>query len=212
MNKIAILGAGGHAKVIIDTVKQMGSFEIIGIFDRDNSLHGSYLLDIEVLGGDELLLNKYDPGNVKLVNAIGTIKASNIRENLYKKFKKSGFSFATIIHPSSYISPTAKIQEGVQILAKAIVQTDAIIEANVILNTGSIVEHDCVINSHTHIAPSATLSGSVFIGSNCHIGTGSTIIQGIRLGNDITVGAGAVVCKSFDNMETLKGIPAAPNE
>lgn len=207
MKKILIIGAGGHAKVLIDALLVSGH-KIEGILDQDKKLHGKSVLGIKVLGGDELLEKKYPKDQTILVNGVGSISDTEVRQKIFSNFKKKGFEFMTVIHPSSVIAKSAKLGEGVQVLALSFIGADSTIGANVIVNTKVSIDHDCDIAAHVHLAPGVTLSGLVEIGEAAHIGTGASVIQAVTIGKHSLVAAGAVVVSDVANKKQVAGVPA----
>lgn len=207
MNKpVIIIGAGGHAKVLIDTLKLSG-VEIIGILDALPETKGLSVFGVEVLGNDERL-SAFDTGSIELVNAVGSVSQPVVRKQVFDMSKIRGFRFATVIHPSAVISPHTELAEGVQIMAGAVVQPGCRVGCNVIINTRASVDHDCVIEDHVHIAPGVTLSGGVVVGECTHIGTGATVIQGVTIGKECHIAAGAVVIRNTNEGDVVMGIPA----
>lgn len=204
--KIIILGAGGHAKVAIDTVQSMGK-KIHGIIDKDKSSVGSQLLGISIIGDDDTLF-EFKPAEVLLVNGIGSVKSADKRTDAYLKHVKKGFRFLTLIHPSAVVAKSAVIEEGAQIMAGAILQSSVTVKANAIINTGAILDHDCEIGMHSSVSPGAVLSGNVKVGTGAHIGTGASVIQNIKIGNESLVAAGAVVIADVADRTSVRGVPA----
>lgn len=203
---IIILGAGGHAKVLIDTLQRQ-SANILGVTDPDPELHGKDVMGIPIIGNDNSIL-QYGVNDIVLVNGLGKVNRSNKRIQIYDTFKKRGYIFTRVIHRSAVISPGAYLAEGVHIMAGAIIQTLATIGVNTIINTRASVDHECIIGDHVHIAPGATISGGVEIGDSVLVGAGATIIQGIHVGASSIVGAGAVVTEDVREGVTVMGIPA----
>lgn len=203
---IIILGAGGHARVLISALK-LSKTDIMGITDLLPNKVNDHINGISVLGKDDIIL-KYSPDSILLVNAIGSVSSPEKRKDIYNKFKNYGYSFMTVVHPSATIVNEVKLGEGVQIMASSIIQTGCVIGDNSIVNTGAIVDHDCVIGAHVHVAPGAVLSGGVEVAAMVHIGTGATIIQGIKIGEGSIVGAGAVVIKDIPSGKKVAGNPA----
>ncbi len=203
---VIIIGAGGHAKVLIDALR-LQSVVILGIVDADPEKKGQELMGVKVIGNDEEVM-KYSPQQVRLVNGIGTVRVSPLRRQIFELFKKKGYEFENVIHPASIIAGDVEMLEGVQIMAGAIVQTGSRIGVNTIINTRASVDHDCQLGNHTHISPGALLSGGVVVGEEAHIGTGAVIIQGVRIGSNSLVAAGAVVTRNVQNDVTVAGLPA----
>lgn len=203
---VIVLGAGGHAKVLVDTLQRSGQ-TVLGLADANAALRGSRVLDVEVLGGDEFVL-QHRPDAVLLVNGIGSVDSMQLRSSVYDRFKQQGYEFATVIHPSAAIGSEVALGEGVQVLAGAVIQPGTIIGEDSILNTRASVDHDCRIGAHVHLAPGVVVSGGVTIGDGTHIGTGATVIQGVTIGAGCLVAAGAVVIADVSAQSRVAGVPA----
>ncbi len=201
-----VIGAGGHAKVVIDTLLA-SSAEIIGATDSNPEKIDTRILGVPVIGTDEVIL-RYKPEQIYLVNGMGSVGLPTIRTGIFNYFKNLGYSFITVMHPSAVVASEVILAEGAQIMAGAIIQPGCHIGLNSIINTGTSVDHDCFIGSHVHLAPRATLSGSVQIGDGVHIGTGAVLIQGVEIGKNSVVGAGAVVVKNVPENTKVIGVPA----
>ncbi|QCX32362.1 acetyltransferase [Caloramator sp. E03] len=206
MKKIVLVGAGGHCKVIIDIIKSIEEFEIVGITDKSN-ICGN-LLGIPIIGDDEVLQDLFNKGVEYAFVSLGSIDNLAFRYELYKKLKQIGFKVPTLIHKNSIVSPYASIEEGVCIMANAVVNANAYVGKNSIINTSSIIEHDCIIGDNCHISPGAKLGGNCKIGNNVHIGIGATVIHSINIGENTTIGAGAVVIDNIGDNKVAVGVPA----
>lgn len=202
MNKsVLVLGAGGHATVIVEMLRQL-NYKIVGLVAQEPPVAQSVFDRIPCFLSDDDVLS-FDKSTVLLVNAIGSLPGQNTRSKVYDKFKRLGYHFATLVSPSAIVSDYATLSEGVQVMPGAIINANARIGENSIINSGVIVEHDCVIGQQSHIAPGAVLSGAVIIGEFVHISTGAKIIQGIHIGEHTVVGAGATVNKHLESNKTL---------
>jgi sugar O-acyltransferase (sialic acid O-acetyltransferase NeuD family) len=201
--RIVVLGGGGHALVVIDTLQCAGS-DVAGIVAPAPV---EAILGVPYLGSDDFLLAR---GNerVRLANGMGSIDASGARAALFERFIAAGFEFVQVIHPSATVARSARTGAGVQILAGAVVQPGAILGRNVIVNTRASVDHDCVVGDHVHVAPGVTLSGGVVIGAGAHVGTGAVVLQGRTIGARAVVGAGAVVERDVPAGAVVVGVPA----
>lgn len=207
MDRIILIGGGGHARVLINLIKTTGQYEIAGILDSLLEV-GTSVSGISVLGNDSLLPQLYDKGIKNACIAVGSVKDNSKRKMLYEKAKKLGFFLPALLHPKAIKSEESNIAEGVQIMAGGVIQTNTFIDENTIINTGAVIEHDCVIGKHIHISPGAIISGGCKIYDGAFIGTGATIIQGCKIGRDSIVAAGAVVIGDVPDGKTVMGIPA----
>ena len=192
---VIILGSGGHAGVVAETLKKLNA-NILGIVSLD--LEYEELFGIKILGGDEEVL-KFSEEDVILVNGLGSIPGNNLRKKLSAKLRKQGYKFLSIVHPSAYLGLEVQLSEGSQVLTGSILHHSTSVGVDTIINTGSILDHNCSIGSHCHIAPGSVLSGNVTVGDNTHIGTGTKIIQNINIGENVVVAAGSVVYEDIDS-------------
>ncbi|MFA6075354.1 MAG: acetyltransferase [Negativicutes bacterium] len=202
---IIVLGAGGHAKVLIDVLKLM-QVNIIGIAERNDCLKKRQLLGISIIGDDDDVL-LYSPDEVLLVNGLGSTRSLTARKTLFDKFCKKGYCFARVIHPSAIIAGDVVIGEGSQIMAGSVIQTGTVIGNNTIVNTRASIDHDCIIGDSVHVASGAILSGDVKIGDCSHVGAGAIVIQGISIGTCCLIAAGAVVINQVEPKTTIVGVP-----
>jgi len=205
MEKMILVGGGGHCKSIIDSINGLKKFEIVGIVDKKHKQ--GIGLGIDIIGSDEDLNSLYRSGIKNAFIGVGSIGNPNIRIELYNLLKNLGYGFPTIIDKTAIVSSRAIIEDGVFIGKGAIINVNAVIEKQCIINSGAIVEHDCKINEFVHLAPGVTLSGGIYIGKRTHIGTNSTIIQNINVGNDVIVGAGSVIIKNIKDGAKVYGNP-----
>ncbi len=203
---LIIMGAGGHTRVLLDILMLQG-YQLIGITSADPREYERKVSGLPVIGPDDLIF-AYPSDAVSLVNGLGLIPGRNQRSRLYEKFKRHGYAFLQVIHPSAVVAARVKVLEGVQIMAGAIIQTGAVIEENSIINTGAVVDHDSYIGKHVHIAPGATVSGGVSIEEGSFVGAGASIIQGIKIGAHCVVAVGAVVVRDLPDRAKVMGIPA----
>lgn len=205
------LGAGGHAKVLIELLRGRG-WEIVGLTDTDAARWGGLVLGVPVLGGDEEL-TRLGAGGRRSFDAafvaVGTPRGdTGPRRRAWDLLRRHGFEVIGGVHPTAVISPSATLGPGAQILAGAIVQADARVGANVLVNDGVIVEHDDVIGDHAHLASGARLAGGVTIGEGAHVGLGAVVREGTRVGRNAIVGAGAVVLTDVPDGAVVVGVPA----
>lgn len=187
--KVVLVGGGGHCKVIIDAIGSSGEFSICGVVDPSLP-KGASVLNIEVLGKDDILPELFRKGIVHAFIGVGSIGNCDIRKKIYKDLKDIGFNLPIIIHPKAIVSKYAELSEGTFVAAGAVINAGTKIGKNAIINTSSSVDHDCEIGDFVHIAPGATLSGGVKVGDETHVGTGADIIQCITIGKKCMISAG----------------------
>lgn len=204
--KVVLIGGGGHCKVVIDAIKKQNKYDIVGITDKKNM--GSKILDVPVIGHDDILNQLLNKGVTNALITVGSVKNNIPRLNLYNELCKLGFDFVNVIHPKAIMGEEVVLGKGNVVLAGCIINSCAVIGNNCIINTGSIVEHDCVIGDHVHIAPGAKVAGGVKIGKASYIGLGANVIQGIKIGENCIIGAGAVVINDIPDNSLAVGIPA----
>jgi UDP-perosamine 4-acetyltransferase len=202
------LGAGGHAKVVIEALRAMGGYEVTGLLDPRLDLLGADVLGVPVLGDDSILGRKYDEGVRNVFIGLGGTGDTAPRRRLFELARAQGFGVVSAIHPDAWVSASAQVGEGATVLAGAVVGTEARLGADVIVNSGAVVEHDCQIGDHVHVASGATLASSVDVGDGAHVGAGAVVVQGLSIGWGAIVGAGAVVVRDVEPATVVVGIPA----
>ncbi len=190
MKPIIIMGAGGHARVLIEALLQSGR-EIAGLVDPTMQL-GAKILGVQVIGNDETVYS-FKTGEIELVNAIGVLPGKNDRWQLAARMRGKKYRFSQVIHPTAIIASDVILEDGVQIMAGAILQPGVSIGQDTIVNTGVIIDHDCRVKSNCHLSPGVILSGGVVVGEGAFVGTGTSIIQGITIGPNNIIGAGSVI-------------------
>ena len=188
---IYIYGASGHGLVVADIAKSCG-YEDIVFLDDDKSKG--------FLAFDDIKENR----DYHIAFGIGN---NQIREKLYKKVRENGFAIPTLIHPSSIISSSARIEEGTVVMPNVVVNAKAYIGKCVILNSSCVVEHESIIGDFVHISPKVAIAGDVKIGNFTHIGIGSSIIQCLEIGKNSVIGAGSVVVKNIPDFRKAYGNP-----
>ena len=207
MEKIVLVGAGGHCKVVIDIIKSTGSYNIVGITDKAHDKE-KLVLDIPIIGDDIILTELYNSGVKNAFVCVGALENIAVRDKIYNNLKAIGFNIPVLLHKHALVSPYASIGLGTCVMGGAIINPGAIIAQNCIVNTGAIIEHDCKVQRNTHISPKACIAGGVEIGYNTHIGMGSSIIQSVHIGNNVIIGAGAVVIENIVDNVVAVGIPS----
>lgn len=204
--KSYIVGAGGHARVIVSML-EANNIQIGGIYDLGDSYNeDECILGIPVIGGRGELESLRAPA--KLYLAIGN---NQIRKNWYELLKARNFTFPNLISPSACIDESVLIGDANIICYGSYIGPAARVGVNNIINTMVIVEHESVVESHCHLAPRSSLMGRVRISESTFIGAGSIVIDSISIAQHTIVGAGAVIVNNIEASNGVYvGIPARP--
>ena len=194
---IVVIGAGGHAKVVLATLEVLG-LKVAGVFDDDVSLWGREIQGVEVEGPVKRAAQKGQAG----ILAIGSNRE---RQRLVDELS---LEWLTAVHPSAQIHNSVELGPGTVVFAGATIQPGTVIGAHAIVNTGAVIDHDCRVRSYAHVAPGASISGGVSLGEGVLMGIGSCAIPGVSVGDWAIVGAGAAVVADVEANVTAVGVPA----
>ncbi len=197
MNKLVIVGAGGHGKVIADNALKNGYTDICFVDDRAT---GSCMgFPVVGTGADIPRLND---GKTDFIIAIGN---NAVRKKIAESYD---VPWVTLVHPSAQIAENVCVGKGTVIMAGAVINPCATIGAHCIINTRAVIEHDNIIGDYVHVSPNAALAGMVCVGKSTHIGIGAIVSNNIGICDDCTIGAGAVVVRDITEKGTYVGVPA----
>ena len=193
-SSIVIIGAGGHAKMILDLLAELRCFQVVGLLD-DGVPAGQLVNGQRVLGpaSREQLRELHGQGVRLAVNAVGGITDRPLRPAIWDRIRTAGFGLPTLVHPRAAVDASAQLGEGTQVLAGAYVGASTVVGDNCIINNGTVVAHDCAIADHAHIAPGAILAGGVTIGRNALVGMGASAYLGVAVGADAIIANGVDV-------------------
>lgn len=200
MDKIILIGGGGHCRSVIDAAESVG-LRIAGVLERPGSESGAF--DYPVLGCDDDI-ELFAPDH-RFIVTLGSIADPSRRVALANLVCKAGGRFATVAASTARVSPHARVGEGTVVLHHALVNAGADVGSNCIVNSGAIVEHDCQVGDFTHISTNATVNGGCRIGRRCFIGSGTVVAQGVTIADDVVVGAGSLVLHDIESAGVYYG-------
>lgn len=206
VDRLVLFGGGGHAKVVLDIIREAGQADVVGILDDDPARQGGHFHDIPVLGGLEVLADPSFDDRLMLVAVGDNAK----REAVVRRLEALGVRFARAIHPRAHLARDVSVGPGTVIMAGVVINPDTAIGAHVIVNTAASIDHDCQIEDFAHVSPGVHLAGGVRVGRGAHLGIGACAIPGVRIGARAIVGAGAVVAGDVAADLTVVGVPAKP--
>jgi len=203
-----IIGAGGHAKEILEILCIQDKLKNLFFFDNITKGLPDYLYDkFKILKTYKEVSDLLIKDNRFIIGVGSPI----IRHRLSQEFIKIGGALTSIIAPNASIGRwNCEIQQGVNIMQKVFISSDVLIEESVLINAGSNIHHDCKIGKYTEISPLVGIGGNCEIGEFCSIGLGAIILPNIEIGNNVIIGAGAVVTKNIKKNSIVSGIPAKP--
>lgn len=207
MEKIILIGAGGHCKVVIDAVLLNKQFKIAGITDSSKKKGERILGLFPIIGGDEQLIDCFKKGIKNCFITVGSTGNPVSRVKIFEKIERIGYHSPNIIHPRAIVSKFTKMGDGNFIAAGAVINPGTVIGSHCIINTGSRIDHDCIIGDFVHIAPGSSLSGRVTVGNCSHIGTGSSVIQCVNIGKNTVIGCGSNVINDIGDNKKAFGNP-----
>lgn len=200
-DRLLIIGAGGHGKVVADIALKMDRWDYIAFLDDNDDIKTS--MGIEVIGKSADMfryIKDYD-----IFVAIGN---NETRKVIQEKLEVEGASIPVLIHPDAIIGEKVEINAGTVVMAGVVVNCCTIIGKGCIINTGATIDHDNLIEDYVHISPGVHTAGAVRIGKGTWLGIGSIVSNNITITSGCTIGAGAVVVKNIGKSGTYVGIPA----
>ena len=208
MTSLLILGAGGHAKVVAETALASGvASSLVFLDDRCTGLDSHPpVMGWPVMG--PLVLSLQAGTAAQFDAAVVAIGHSAIRLHWIQQLQEAGYQLPVLMHPTAWVSSSARLGPASVAFAQAVVQAQASIGTGAILNTGCSVDHDAHLADGVHLCPGSRLSGEVKVGARSWIGIGASVIQQVCIGSDVTVGAGAAVVRDVPNKVTVVGVPA----
>jgi UDP-perosamine 4-acetyltransferase len=199
---IWVIGAGGHAKVVIDLLRATGWSDIVGILD-DSFPEAMPALGVPIRG----TISQESIERFRIERAILAIGSNRARSEIGRRLGES-LSWPTLVHPTASVAGGVELGSGTVVMAGAIVQADSIVGRHAIINTASSVDHDCRIGDFVHIAPGVHLAGAVRVEQGAFLGIGSCVVPQRTIGAWAILGAGSAAITDVPPGVVAKGLPA----
>lgn len=202
--KVAIIGHGGHGKVVQDLLSCFPEHRLLAFLDNRYSslMEDENFVCAPISYAKQLIHHFYD---IRFIIAVGD---NGLRKHIFETLNLPNEFYLTLVHPNAYVSSSSTIGDGTVIMANAVVNSGADIGDHAIINSGAIIEHDSKVGRYTHISPNATLTGSVRVEEGVHIGSGATLLPNVRVNEWTKIGAGAAVLEDIPSYSTAVGVPA----
>ena len=205
MEKIIILGFGGHAKSLVEIIEQQGRYEIQGFVTPKGNEQEHYR-KYSVIAPDEELDKLFACGITNAVIGVGFLGNAKIRDDLYILLKKIGYHLPVIVDQTAIIAEDVSIGEGSVIGKGCIINSDCTIGKMTIINTGAVIEHECCVGDFSHISVSSVLCGSVKVGRHTFIGANASVKQCVNIGDNSIIGMGSIVIGDVEDNSIRMGV------
>lgn len=206
IEKLILIGGGGHAKACIEVINSSGRYQVEGIIDSAFA-KGDIIEGCRVLGSNAEML-QFTGKDYRFLVAVGQVNSPATRMRIYEELSGSGAELASVIASTALVSSTATVGKGTIVMHYAMVNAAAKVGNNVILNNKCLVEHDSVVGDHCHISTGAIVNGGCVVGDRVFVGSAAVLVQGISIVPDVVIGAGSVVNRSIQEAGTYAGNPA----
>jgi len=204
LEKIVIIGGGGHAKVLINVIKKSQLFEAYGYVDHNDR---GILLGVNYLGSDDVLNDIFSQGIKYAAIGIGQVQVTQRRQEIVDRVREVGFKFPVIVSKDAIVNEDVLVGEGSQLFDGVVINSGTRIGNFSIINTKSTIEHDCTIGKYCHVATGAVISGGVEVGDFSMIGSNAVILQYKKIAPRTLIGSGGVVIKDITEPGKYVGNP-----
>ena len=207
LQRVVIIGAGGFAREILDTIETINlveeRFDLLGyIVETRYGSPGTVVNDKPILGDFDWLGENRD--TVKVICGVGK---PEFRLRLVRIAAQMKCEFVSLIHPSVIMTRRMTVGIGSVVAAGSILSNQVQIGNHVHINPGTIVGHDVQLDDFVSIAPGARISGNIHIEEGCYVGTGANVIERLTLGRWSVIGAGSVIIRDVLPNSTTVGVP-----
>lgn len=204
---VLLIGAGGHAKVLIELIHQSDDYYIEAVIGRNDEIHEE-IMGYKILKGD-IYLADYKAKGINLVAiGIGGYTNNNKRKDLFRNLKNDGYKIINLVHPSAIVSQSVVLGEGVVIFSGVTINTEVIIGDNTVIATGANIDHETIIEDHVLISAGVTVGAGNIIKQGALLALGANVISRVVIGENTLVAAGAVVVSNVAKDTVVYGIPA----
>ncbi len=207
MRNLIVVGASGHAKVVIDAIRSAGTHKVVGLVDRDTPV-GTSVLGCSVVGRTGAIADCAAAlGADSFIVAIGDNAA---RERVTREIRSAAphLDLASAIHPSAEIGGSVEIGAGTVIMAGVVINALTRIGVGCIVNTRAAIDHDGILEDFVSIGPGCVIAGTCSFGHGATIGIGAVVVQQRTIGERAVVGAGATVLHDIPAYTVAFGTPA----
>lgn len=208
MRDLIIIGGGEHARVVIEAARSLADWNVLGFVDPLPCDETAARMKVARLGDDEAIGRH---SSAALMLGIGTAGLDDRRQKAVASLGAAPERWATVIHATAWVSPTATLGAGSVVLAGAVINSGVRVGRHCIINSRACIEHDATLGDFVHAAPGSIVAGGAGVGDGSYLGIGSLIRDHRTIGRRCLVGMGAAVTGDFGDGAVLVGIPARPH-
>jgi sugar O-acyltransferase (sialic acid O-acetyltransferase NeuD family) len=201
-NSLLLFPYNGNAREAFDCLDHTYTF--LGFIDDLTLKQGNIREGVTIYSRSALNLFP----EAKLLAVPGSPTTFRQRREIIESLNIPFSRYATVIHPSAKIAPSAKIGLNTLIMAGVVITADVTIGNHVCILPNTVIHHDSIIEDSVLIGAGVIVAGHVRIRENCYIGSGSTIINNIEIGPKALVGMSSNVLKTVPAEVTVFGNPA----
>jgi sugar O-acyltransferase (sialic acid O-acetyltransferase NeuD family) len=210
LTPLLIVGAGGFGRETAAAVHCINAvrpqWDLLGFVDDDPELLGREFEGARVLGPVDTGIAASP--SARVVVCTGRPDNYFSRSAIVRRLRLAPDHYATIIHPSASIAPTAVIGHGSVVLAGTVVTAQSRIGDHVAVMPLVAITHDDEIGDFVTLASGVRLGGGVRIELGAYVGAGALVRDALTVGAWSLVAMGAVVTRSVPPAELWAGLPA----
>jgi len=200
--RLLILGCGTFAVQTLEIAEEAGGFSPAGFINSfEVPAAGAELEGLPIFGIDSL---PFGPRDALVVSGA----VSNRRRAAVQALAQRGYQFATLVHPTAYVSRRATLGAGAVVNSGVNISVYVELGEHAIVNRAATIGHHTRIGAFATVGPGVTIAGSVTIGEGAYVGAGSVLRESSVIGTGAVVGAGAVVVKPVAANTLVTGVPA----
>ena len=199
MKNLILIGAGGHAKSVADSINK-SEYELSGFIDSNKK--GTHM-GLPILGAEIEDIPNYEKYSYFV--SIGDVE---YRKLWFDRIRERGLSIINIIDSSAIISSSAKMGIRNFVGKMAVINADAEIGNNNVINTKALIEHECKVGDHNHLSTNSVINGNVIVGNSVFLGSSSVCNGQLKIGSNAIIGSGSVIIKNIPEKVTVVGVPA----
>lgn len=141
---LLVVGAGGHGRVVAE-LAQACNYSRIDFVDDYSTLAIGTLPDLPSLA----------PRYAAVAVSIGNLP---FRQRLFDELEALEVPVPALVHPTAYVSPSARVESGALLLPGAIVNANAVIGRGAIISAGAVIDHDATVGPCSHVDAGAVVA------------------------------------------------------